>query len=59
MGGPPSAVKRLADKWIVFIPGNEDKNKVANELSEIFGVSVEKIQKALPVGRVAKKEENV
>lgn len=59
MGGPPSAVKRLADKWVVFVPGNEDKNKVANELSEIFGVSVEKIQKALPIGKVAKKEENI
>ena len=59
MGGPPSAVRRLADKWVVFVPGNEDKNKVANELSEIFGVSVEKIQRALPIGRVAKKEENI
>ncbi len=59
MGAPPSAVKKWAKQWIVFIPGNEDKNKVANEIAKIFGKSVEEVQRVLPPGDLMKKEENV
>lgn len=59
MGGPPSAVKKHTKKWVVFVPGNEDKNKVANKLAKIFGCSVEEIQRAMPPGNVMKKEEKL
>ncbi len=58
IGGPPSAVKKHAKKWVVFVPGNEDKNKVAKKLAEIFDCSIEEIQKVLP-GNVMKKEEKL
>ncbi len=59
MGGPPSAVKKWAEKWIVFVPGSEDKNRVAKEVAELFGCSVEEVQAALPPGNLAKKEEKL
>ncbi len=58
MGGPPTAVKKWANKWVIFIPGNEDKNRVAKELAKVFDCSVEEVLKVLP-GNVAKKEENI
>ncbi|MEM1513891.1 MAG: ribosome rescue protein RqcH [Candidatus Thermoplasmatota archaeon] len=59
MGAPPSAIKKLAEKWIVFIPGKEDANKVAKNLAKIFGVAIEELQKALPPGGVQIKEEHI
>ncbi len=59
MGGAPSAVKKWAKKWIIFIPGDKDKNEVAKELAEIFGCDVEELQRALPPGKLAKKEEKL
>jgi len=59
MGGPPSAVKKMAEKWIVFIPGKEDANKVAKNLAKIFDVSIEELQKVLPPGELSIKEENL
>lgn len=59
MGGPPDAVKKWAEKWVVFVPGGEDKNKVAKELATIFQCSVDEVLAALPPGKVAKKEEKI
>ena len=59
MGGPPSAVKKWAKKWIVFVPGSVDKNKMAKEIAKIFDCSIEEVLAALPPGKLAKKEENI
>ncbi|MBC7128520.1 MAG: NFACT family protein [Thermoplasmatales archaeon] len=59
MGGPPSAIKKLAKKWVVFIPGRENPNKIAKSFAEIFGVSIEELQKVLPPGELSVKEENL
>lgn len=59
MGGPPSAVKKIAKKWIVFEQGEKDKNSVANEISKIFGFPVEWILPVLPSGGFEKKEEKL
>ena len=59
MGGPPSAVKKMAEKWIVFIPGKEDPNKIAKNLAKIFDTRIEELQKILPPGGVQVKEENI
>ena len=59
MGGAPSAIKKWAKKWVIFIPGDEDKNEVARELAKIFGGDVEDLQRALPPGKLAKKEEKL
>lgn len=59
MGAPPSAIKKLAGKWVIFVPGNDDKNEIAKEIAEIFECDVEEIQKVLPPGNLAKKEEKL
>ncbi len=59
MGGPPAAVKKWAEKWIVFVPGERDKNEVAREIASVFQCSAEEILAALPPGKVAKKEEKL
>ncbi|HEC92023.1 MAG TPA: fibronectin-binding domain-containing protein [Candidatus Atribacteria bacterium] len=59
MGAPPSAIKKWADRWIIFVPGNEYKNKVAKEIARIFGVSIEEVQRTLPPGGLMKKEEKI
>lgn len=58
MGGPPSAVKKWADRWVTVVPGTEDKNRAAAALAKQFSCSVEEIQAALPPGNVEIKEEN-
>ncbi|HEC76509.1 MAG TPA: fibronectin-binding domain-containing protein [Thermoplasmatales archaeon] len=59
MSAPPSAIKKWAEKWIVFVPGDEDKNKIAKEIADIFECDVDEIQKILPPGNLAKKEEKI
>lgn len=59
MGGPPSAIKKWAPKWIIIAPGERNKNELANELAKKFSVAVEKIQRALPPGNVNIKEEHI
>ncbi|HEC88284.1 MAG TPA: fibronectin-binding domain-containing protein [Thermoplasmata archaeon] len=59
MSAPPSAIKSWAEKWIVFVPGDEEKNKIAKETAHIFECDVEDIQKILPPGKLAKKEEKI
>jgi len=59
MGGPPSAVKKWASKWVIVTPGERKKDEVANELAKKFSVDVEKIQKSLPPGNVKIKEEHL
>ena len=59
MGGPPPAIKKHCDKWIIFEPGEEDKNKVAKEIAKIFNVSFENALKVLPPGGLHKKEEKL
>lgn len=57
MGGPPSAIKKHSSVWMVFEPGDEDKNKVAKEIAKIFDVSIDKILRVLPPGGLKRKEE--
>ena len=59
MGAPPSAIKKHCKKWIIFEPGEEDKNKVAKEVAKIFNCSTEAVLKALPSGGFSKKEEKL
>ncbi len=56
MGGPPSAIKKWASQWIIFIPGEKRKDAVANEFAQQFSVPVEKIQRTIPSGKVSIKE---
>ena len=48
MGGPVPAVASRAQRYVVLEPGDTPTNKVANELSEAFGVNVEEVQAVMP-----------
>lgn len=52
MAGPPSAVTGRTDAYVVLEPGREDRNALANRLSEIWEVPVEEVQRVLPPGDV-------
>jgi predicted ribosome quality control (RQC) complex YloA/Tae2 family protein len=51
MGAPPSVVKKLK-RYLLFIPGKQDKNMIANEISSRLHVPVETIQSVLPPGDI-------
>ncbi len=59
MGAPPSAIKKHCQKWIIFEPGEEDKNEVAKKVAKIFDCSIEVVLKTLPPGGLSKKEEKL
>ncbi len=48
MVGPPSAVKSLSNRWIIFEPGGMKKNDAAKNIAKIFGVSIQEIVSKLP-----------
>lgn len=51
MGAPPSVVKKLKN-YLLFMPGKQDKNMIANEISSRLHVPVETIQSVLPPGDI-------
>lgn len=50
MGGPISAVKNKADRYVIIKPGNIKKSDIANKISKMFDVSVDIINQVLPPG---------
>ena len=52
MGGPIEAVKKISDKYIVFVPGDMKRNVIAHKLSKVFDVSVDQVERVLPPGDV-------
>ncbi len=59
MAAPPEAIKKHAKKWIIFEPGEEDKNSFAKKIANAFEMPIESILSALPSGGFRKKEENI
>ena len=51
MGAPPSIVKKLK-KYLIFSPGDQNKNTVANEIASRLAMPVETIQSVLPPGDI-------
>lgn len=51
MGGSPDAIKKWCNKWVILIPGNEDKERMAKKLAEIFKEDIEEIKRVLPSGK--------
>jgi hypothetical protein len=52
MGGPGSAVAARSTKYVVLVPGKEDRERVAKRLATAFEVPIEEIVRALPPGSV-------
>ncbi|HII40152.1 MAG TPA: fibronectin-binding domain-containing protein [Thermoplasmata archaeon] len=52
MGGPVSAVAARSSKYVVLIPGKEDRERVAKRLAAAFEVPIEEIARILPPGGV-------
>jgi len=52
MCGPESAVKALAQKYVIIRPGRVDKNAFAKRLSDAFEVPIEELQSVLPPGDI-------
>jgi predicted ribosome quality control (RQC) complex YloA/Tae2 family protein len=52
MGGPPSAVMSRSTKYMVLVPGKEDRERVAKRLAATFEVPIEEIVRSLPPGSV-------
>ncbi|MEM3397219.1 MAG: ribosome rescue protein RqcH [Thermoplasmata archaeon] len=51
MCAPESAVKKRTNDYILLVPGGEEKEVMAKQLAEFFGVKIETIQKLLPSGK--------
>ena len=56
MGGPVSALAARSGKYVVLVPGKEDRERVAKRLAAAFDVPIEEIVRALPPGGVATAE---
>ena len=52
MGGPVSAVKKIAEKYVILVPGDIKKNVMAHKLAKAFDVSVDSVDRVLPPGGV-------
>ena len=52
MGGPVSAVKKIAEKYVILVPGDIKKNVMAHKLAKAFDVSVDNVDRVLPPGGV-------
>ena len=57
MAAPPEAIKKYAERWIIFEPGEEDKNNFAKKIANAFKMPVSSVLSALPSGGFRKKEE--
>ncbi len=52
MGGPVSALAARSSKYVVLVPGKQDRDAVAKRLAVTFAVPIEEIVRALPPGGV-------
>ncbi len=52
MGGPRSAVAARSQKYVVLVPGKEDRERFAKRLAAAFDVPIEEIVRVLPPGGV-------
>ena len=52
MGGPVSAVAARSARYLVLVPGTEDRERVAKRLASVFEVPIEEIVRVLPPGGV-------
>ncbi len=50
MGGPLSALAARSAKYVVLMPGKEDREKIAKRLAAAFEVPIEEIVRLLPPG---------
>ena len=50
MGGPIEAVKKHATIYVIIKPGITKKNEIARKLTNVFGINIDDIEKALPPG---------
>ncbi len=50
MSGPVSAVAARSSRYVVLIPGKEDRERVAKRLAAAFEVPIEEIGRSLPTG---------
>ncbi|MEM4160724.1 MAG: ribosome rescue protein RqcH, partial [Thermoplasmata archaeon] len=51
MCAPESALRRRTEDYFLLQPGGEEKEVVAKQLAEFFGVKIETLQKLLPPGK--------
>jgi predicted ribosome quality control (RQC) complex YloA/Tae2 family protein len=52
-GGSESAIAARSTKYAVLIPGKEDRERLAKQLADLFGVPIEEIGRAMPSGAAA------
>jgi predicted ribosome quality control (RQC) complex YloA/Tae2 family protein len=52
MGGPVSAVAARATRYVVLVPGKEDREAVTKRLAAVFAVPIEEVARAMPPGSV-------
>ena len=50
MGGAVSAVAARSTKYVVLLPGKEDRERVAKRLATAFAVPIEEIVRVMPTG---------
>ena len=50
MCGPVSALDTHSKSYVIIVPGDVEKNKLARELGRVFGVTSEKLLSLLPPG---------
>ena len=52
MGGPVSAVVARATRYVVLLPGKEDREEVAKRLAAALTVPIEEVVRVMPPGKV-------
>jgi len=50
MSAPVDAIRSRTKKYVIIEPGDINKNKLAKQLSKMFNIGIEEIQKILPPG---------
>jgi len=58
MCGPESAVRARCTRYVMFRPGDKDKNEFAKRLADILEVPIEEIQSILPPGDIDVSEQS-
>ncbi len=53
MGGPVSAMAARSTRYVVLVPGTEDREALAKRLATHFKVPIEEVVRAMPPGGVA------
>jgi len=52
MGGPVGAVTARSSRYVVLVPGKQDREAAAKKLATAFAVPIEEISRAMPAGGV-------